>query len=82
MEKKRKVAYSYGTLCELYLSQQNKIKRITEQSNYYYKLYQKAKKEIEEIKELHRYRDKELEQLKIINTALYEKIYNKGVNKK
>ena len=82
MGKKRKVVHSYGTLCELYLSQKNEIKELQLRANTYYNLCQQRKKEIEEIKELHKYKDKELEDLKIINTALYEKIYSKGVNKK
>lgn len=82
MGKRRKVVHSYGTLCELYLAQKEEIKELQLRVNTYYKLCRQRKKELEELKELHRYKDKELEDLKIINTALYEKIYNKGVNKK
>ena len=82
MGKKRKVVHSYATLCELYLSQKEEIKELQLRANTYYNLCQQRKKEIEEIKELHKYKDKELEDLKIINTALYEKLYSKGVNKK
>ena len=78
MGKKRKVTYNYNELCQLYLEQKEEIKELQIRANTYYNLCQQRKKEIEELKELYKYRDKRLEDLKIINTALYDKLYKRS----
>lgn len=73
--------YDYSVLCKKYEEQEEVIKELEIRASSLYLKLKQREKELKELKELYRYRDKKLKDLELINAVMFKKLCE-GVKKK
>ena len=77
-----KINLDYAELKERYIQERELRKKFDKEATTYYYQNAEYRKKIVELKEEIKIKEKKIKDLELINLALYEKIYNKGVDKK